>query len=444
MTDLLVNELKVLRDTCRKVGVEHGLSGAGGIEDVVTKLNLMIVEATQGQQLQTDRKAGIADSGYAGIDTATETFPAIGTGSAGALKADYAYWKALEQACREQSDVPEAAADAAASTTPEGERPAQLTAFLRESISGEPDVTVADMSVMTAGYSKKTYRARLEGNRTLPDTLVVRADQAGHYVKTTVLNEFALLQLLEKHGVPVPHAYAIDRSGGYFGAPFMVLDIVNGKTVGDPFTAPPSNDDLVRSTASAMAFYHAIPLDALETAGIQHDPAKPHIDAEFAQYLETWKSVRQYCPTLDVAFEWIADNMAAAYGRNTLVHNDFNYNNMLVDQNRVMSVLDWEFAHVGNPAADLGYHKYAADRMAGFDFFKDCYAEAGGILPSDAEIDFYYIWGMTRLGVMILQAQALFDEGQNLDLRFAVAGAKYLRPTLMAIGEHLGKILKTT
>jgi aminoglycoside phosphotransferase (APT) family kinase protein len=133
---------------------------------------------------------------------------------------------------------------------------------------------------------------------------------------------------------------------------------------------------------------------------------------------------------MEAGFRWIRENRRLGHGPPSIVHNDYNFNNILVYGDRVSAVVDWEFAHVGTPAADLGYIYYAAEHVASFDFFCAEYARAGGTVPDRQQLDFYIFWGQLRLGVMAFQGAQHVDAGRLLDIRFAMARQHRRRATL--------------
>lgn len=356
-----------------------------------------------------------------------------------ALAIDQEYLQAYEQAVLEEVARPPHVR-AAASFSAEEMR--ALRDFIREHVAGETKVEVTGARLASMGYSKKTILVGLNENRILPGEVVVRMDQAFNFLGTTVLDEYRVVKLLHAHEAPVPRPYALEPTGSVLGHPFILFARVAGNLVGTSYFPPPRNDRLTESIARALATIHATPLAALEAIDLPGATGAPFIQSEIERVHRDWKALDGYCaPTLDAAFAWIRANVDKAHGRRTIVHNDFNYHNFLVVGDALEAVLDWEFAHIGNPAADLGYFHEVAERNGGFDLFLDAYAAAGGEIPSRDELDFYILWAHVRFGVMGYQSEAGLNSGRFDDIRYAVPGVGYLRKPLICIGERLGKLL---
>ncbi len=65
-------------------------------------------------------------------------------------------------------------------------------------------------------------------------------------------------------------------------------------------------------------------------------------------------SVNEPHPVIELALLWLRQNEPAVSGH-TLVHGDFRIGNLMVSETGLIGVLDWEFAHVGDPAEDLAW-----------------------------------------------------------------------------------------
>ena len=128
----------------------------------------------------------------------------------------------------------------------------------------------------------------------------------------------------------------------------------------------------------------------------------------------------------------------------SLLHNDFKLDNMLVaadDPGRAVAVLDWDMCTRGDPLADLGYMLafwgQAGDDPAwikgasmptwneGFptrDEVIDRYARKTGF--DCARADWYHLFGVFKIAVILQQIYIRYLRGQTQDERFAVFGER--------------------
>jgi aminoglycoside phosphotransferase (APT) family kinase protein len=136
---------------------------------------------------------------------------------------------------------------------------------------------------------------------------------------------------------------------------------------------------------------------------------------------------------------WLNAKMPADHPRSSIVHNDYRFDNVILDPNNpqeIIGVLDWELTTLGDPLMDLGnslaYWIEASDPapvqlmrrqpsnapgMLTRQEFADYYAQRAGI-KIDC-IDFYYTYGLFRLAGIVQQIYYRFFHGQTQDKRFA-------------------------
>lgn len=417
----LVNHLKLIRNAAAGLRPAAAASGQTAVLDAMHVLiSDLIVAETQGAELQAKAATALGGDDYTrALKAATETVR--GTADlkslAPILRAERHYWLASGEAVAAEV---KASAPAAPTETPT-EAPfdtAALQTFLRK-IPGEEAVEVVEANVVSRGMSKKTILVKLKGGKALPDEVAVRLDQqATNYLGTTVVDEWPSVSHLWKHGARIAQPFAIETTGKVLGAPFLVSAKVGGGPVGGNYVNPARNPALGKDVAACLARIHAAPVEGLP-------PSMPndgkHIDREIDKSYANWRELDVDNPIMEAGFRWIRANQALGYGPAAMVHNDYNFNNILVDGDRVSAVVDWEFVHIGVPAADLGYIRYTADAIIGFDAFCQAYAEAGGVLPSKDQLDFYIFWGQLRLAVMAFQGGENVDGGGQTDIRFSIA-----------------------
>jgi aminoglycoside phosphotransferase (APT) family kinase protein len=316
-----------------------------------------------------------------------------------------------------------------------------LAKFIRRAIPGEDQVDITDVRTASIGNSKATLLVSLSGNRILPNDIVIRKDQAFNFLGTHVVDEYPALQLLYRHGVPVPQPYAIEPSGDVLGHPFLLCSKVEGSPVGTIYFAPPRDDKMLASLARALAKIHTVPVEDLDFIGVKGPQRQDYIQAEIEKYSNDWKDLNAESTIIDLAFAWVRANIEDAHGRFSIVHNDYSYHNILINDSEVTAVLDWEFIHIGNPAADLSYFRDDTEQGAGFDFFLEEYTRAGGGVPSQKELDFYYIWGHTRFAVMNMQTKIGLQRGNMKGLRPMMPTLHYMPKPMLALGEKLEHLL---
>lgn len=132
---------------------------------------------------------------------------------------------------------------------------------------------------------------------------------------------------------------------------------------------------------------------------------------------------------------WLAENLPTESGA-ALIHNDFKYDNLMLapdDLTRVIAVLDWEMATLGDPLMDLGttlgYWAEAGDPPGLVSFglthvpgnltraeLVAAYAERTGADVSN--MVFYYVFGLFKVGVIMQQIYARYKQGLTQDARF--------------------------
>jgi aminoglycoside phosphotransferase (APT) family kinase protein len=134
--------------------------------------------------------------------------------------------------------------------------------------------------------------------------------------------------------------------------------------------------------------------------------------------------------------DWLLANLPVSE-HTAFIHNDFKYDNLVLDPEnpgKVIAVLDWEMATVGDPFMDLGtslaYWCEAndPDTLKPFNLtwlpgnltrkqVIECYEEKSG--KSVPNMLFYYVFGAFKIGVIVQQIFARYKKGHTHDPRFA-------------------------
>ena len=290
---------------------------------------------------------------------------------------------------------------------PESDR---LTAVL--SRAARTPVTVADLIPLSGGAASDTIAvdALRDGQ---PWPLILQRAAAGDAADGSLpkADQAALQMLAHAHGLPVAEVVAVLEPGDGLGAGF-VMARVDGESLAPRWLKRPefaaARAAMTGQCAAVLARLHAIPL--AEAAGLALPAGRT--DEARARMFDHYRSFQVDLPVFDLALCWLAERCGTAEP-SAIVHGDFRSGNFIVNETGLAAVLDWELAHRGEGAEDLGWLCVNAWRfgvwqkpVGGFgerEALYDAYAEAGGARIDRARAHFWEVWGTLRWGLSCLQ-----------------------------------------
>lgn len=167
--------------------------------------------------------------------------------------------------------------------------------------------------------------------------------------------EFKMITAAYEAGVkvPKPHWFAEDIAG----QPAFAMQRLSGETLGRRIVRQEQLDlarrRLPQQMATALAAIHQI--DAGQVGFLPGSAA----GASFASYeIERFEqelaTVAEPYPALALALRWLQEYDPGATG-DKVCHGDFRVGNVVVNDQGLVGVLDWEFAHIGHPLYDHAF-----------------------------------------------------------------------------------------
>ena len=283
---------------------------------------------------------------------------------------------------------------------------------------------VRQLRRLSGGASQETWafdRVHGQGQQ----ALVLRrapggAKDLGH-LSAGLASEFELLRLALAAGVPVPAPVLLlgpemDLGRGY------LMGRIEGETLGrrivgdDRFAH--ARSQLARQCGLALARIHALPLATLPQLRCTDAPREV---AAFGRWHAEHGTLR---PVFDLALQWLTAHLPTQAGEPALVHGDFRNGNLMVDEQGLVGVLDWELAHCGDPMEDLGWicvnsWRFGRSELAvgGFgqpeELFQG-YRDGGGQVDT-SRVHFWQVMGTLKWGLIcdgMAQAWLNGDERQ--------------------------------
>jgi len=317
--------------------------------------------------------------------------------------------------------------------------------FIHERFPQETDAVITDTSFIAGGYSKFTMDITLTNTKSLPSNIILRGDADGAFGGMSVVDEYSLIGSVYASGVCAPEPLALDRSDKVFGSPFILMEKMPGECLGHMYNIPDLRSvPLVTDIAVKLAAVHHIPLIKLGAETNGANSLSSDMALEWITGSETaWNESNLPSTVFATAFEWLRSHVDLYDDSpRALVHGDYGLNNLLIEGDRVTGILDWEHAHIGNPAYDLGYFHPMAAALASWPVFLDAYANTGVHMPDEKQIDYSILLGATRVGVMLCQVMSAFisDQETGIAATTGIAG-DYYDVAVLRISNALEKVL---
>ena len=313
---------------------------------------------------------------------------------------------------------------------------------------GRPETP--EVRQFAGGASNLTYLLRY------PDRdLVLRRPPTGHKAKSAhdMRREFRIQRALKPAFGLVPEMVGLCDDPSVIGSDFYVMERLDGTILRRDLPSgialsPADARTLCRHALAVLVSLHRVDPDEVGLAELGRGPG--YVARQVAGWTDRYRKARtDDVGDYEVVMSWLGEHQPADVGR-VLIHNDFRFDNLVLapdDPLRIVGVLDWEMATVGDPLMDLGgmvaYWVQADDD----DFYRQfrrqptnvpgmftrtelvaAYCEATGRSLTDGQWRFYEVFGSFRLGVIAQQIYYRLYHGQthNEDYRIFHPAVIYL------------------
>lgn len=257
---------------------------------------------------------------------------------------------------------------------------------LRRWVEANAEGRVVGEERPAVGGSRELYLVDVERHDGIVVPLVLRCEGGGSFSGTEIspAREAVVYRALAGTAVPTPRVLALAPDGAA-----MLMERIPGSA-----DLPPLRTDArtatMRSFTDALATLHALDIDSLALPGFP----RPRTAEDHARFdLELWarlaaNGVPVLDPLLQYAGAWLWSHAPTLVARTVLVQGDTGPGNFLADGGVVTGLVDWEFAHLGDPMDDWAWVEMRADAEE-IPALHDRYTRATGI-PIDPDRLSYY------------------------------------------------------
>jgi aminoglycoside phosphotransferase (APT) family kinase protein len=282
------------------------------------------------------------------------------------------------------------------------------------------EVEISEPFLLAGGASKEAWSVDADGER-----LLVRRAAVGviHRHTLSLLDEYSVLGAAYEAGVKVPRPYgyipALDEREAF------VMERLEGETIGRRIVR---RAELARARArlpvemaEEIAKIHAIPASRL--------PFLP--TARLERMVDELDEVGEPHPAIELGLLWLREHRPPER-EPVVVHGDYRIGNLVVREEGLAGVLDWEFAHLDDPVRDLAFSLVRAwrfgvpqNRLGGVgpvEPYVERYNELTGRDVTQAELDYWELAGNVGWAIGCLTQMQRHLSGLDRSVELAILG----------------------
>lgn len=312
---------------------------------------------------------------------------------------------------------------------------ARLSHYLTD-VTGQP-VAVNSLQPIAGGASRETWKLHIQPEGEEPFPLILRLDMAATMNPEALsrAEEFQLIQMAHTAGIRCPRPYALCADPAVLGAAFFLMEYVPGESIGPRVVRRPelaaARTLLAPQMGQQLALIHKLaPPETLPRPAPHTSPAQQIVNS----LRHSLARLRIDSPGLATGLRWLERHAPPAPPNRSLLHGDFRIGNIIVDEHGLAAIIDWEFAHAGDPLEDVAWPlvrdwRFGNDhlRLGGIaepePYFESYEAESGRVVDRQA-VRYWEIMGNMKWAVTCLVQAERHLSGADPSVELASLGRR--------------------
>ena len=267
--------------------------------------------------------------------------------------------------------------------------------------------SITNLQRLSGGASRETWRFTADNEefvlqRVRPGTI------GGFQVEPRVLSA------AHRAGVPVAELVVDGAVRTELQSPFMIVRAVEGETIARKIL----RDDRFNTARTALTGQLGVAAAQLHQIDFSSIPGLV-ADDQMNRYQTVLRDLGEPHPVFEAAFRWLHINQPVSTSA-CLVHGDYRLGNIMVNEQGLAAILDWELAHIGDPMEDLGWLCVRAWRFGGafpaaglgtYDELLDAYASVARVRPDPEVVRWWETLGTVKWGIICISQAATHLSG---------------------------------
>lgn len=316
-----------------------------------------------------------------------------------------------------------------------------LVAFLNSKFSEFMSANKLHVEQFPGGASNLTYRL-FNGM----ESVILRRPPSGTKAKSAhdMVREYNVLKQVNPFYKISPRPLLVCEDESVLGEKFFIMQEISG--LGINKSLPVDMDELAQQSlcnnfVESLVELHNIDISHPDIAKL--GKPKGYVERQLTGWYTRYNKVlTDDVPKADSIYAWLNQHLPLESGLTAFIHNDFKFDNLILDKNnpeKIIGVLDWEMATLGDPLLDLGCslaYWVQADDPESLQAIRMMPTHLPGMMTrqqiSDQyctqrelrgiNIEPYYIFGLFRLAVIAQQIYYRFYCGQTDNPKFEYLG----------------------
>ena len=236
-----------------------------------------------------------------------------------------------------------------------------------------------------------------------------------------------VLSAAHRAGVPVAELVVDGAESTELEAPFMIVRAVEGETIARKIL----RDEKFATARKVLTSQLGVAAAHLHQIDVSSIPGLVAVD-QMDRYQTVLRDLGEPHPVFEAAFRWLEINKPESTSA-CLVHGDYRLGNIMVNDQGLAAILDWELAHIGDPMEDLGWLCVRAWRFGGafpaaglgsYDALFDAYASVAGVRPDPEVVRWWEILGSLKWGIICISQAATHLMGISRSHELAAIGRR--------------------
>ncbi len=305
----------------------------------------------------------------------------------------------------------------------------ELLAWVNQVTSGR----VCDVREIAGGNRCRSWALRVEGAEPAALYLRYQPPRPPSAEPYTVWREAEIYRALTASAVPAPRLLAVHKTHQA-----ILTELVPGRADYRRLTDRAEKTAIAEDFIAALVTLHGLPIHGTSVPGAAEAVSIAScVGAELAIWRAMYEETGARDPLIDLALQFLTENMPTPAGPPVLVHGDAGPGNFLFEAGRMTALLDWELAHAGDPMEDLAWFSMRAvmEPVPDFAALIRLYGMLSGRQPDLARIRYHRVFVSTRV-VIIRHRNVTGQPGNSI-----VSRALNRRLLVTALAEAAGLTL---